>query len=187
MLTECAFTAPVNLCMERSGSRWAKFISITPSGRFRKLKHRVQEHSNVCATDYPIIINNTQKSAFLRLCVLRSSYFAHEILTRRLLINYRWFDAVRWRSYRVHAVVAPDFSRLETNRPTIRAWFQTELYHLRVLEPKYRKLTYSQRFPEEVVWESGKPPPRTLPAPQGPYGSIAPHTASLLTFRTTEW
>ena len=82
---------------------------------------------------------HTRKGAFLRLSVLRSSHFAHEILTCRLLIDYRWFDAVSWGPYHAHAVAVTDFSWIETNHPAIRVWFRAELYHLQVLEPKYRK------------------------------------------------
>lgn len=89
--------------------------------------------------------SHTRKGASLLQLPL---YFAHDsMLIFRLLIDYRWFDAVRRRFSVVHVAAGANLSRLETNYTKIRVWLRVELHHLRVLEPEDRKARIRGRIP----------------------------------------
>ena len=97
-----------------------------------------------------------RKGAFIR--AVQSFAFTHEISIIRLLIDYRWFDAVRTRFRHPLLVAVAKLSYQKQIAPRFEFGFGLSYTAFAYSDLTIEMLSYGQQFPEDAIWDSGMTP-----------------------------
>ena len=114
----------------------------TPSRRMIRITQPTLPSTPISRTTPPS--SHTRKGAFP--CPSIHRCFANWVLAFRLLIDYRWFDAVCLR-FCYLCVAAVSNPRVEKHHPKIRVWLRIELYNLLLFKSPDREASVLAIFP----------------------------------------